>query len=391
MSAGKKEEGKKVEDRRKFFDHLFRLDLEGDEDDDDEVDPEMKRKTRLPQHEIQIERDGENQQTLGTKADRPVNIDEHHRRNTLPLEPRRDPGEVLQVGTLKRADTVPCVTGEVFSGSGGIEDVHGDALKSSLGNHSIPRSLQRSSAFHESIDKKELENNNINMPLKKKTTTKLQLVSESRQVFKGLTFHFVPNDAIGPRRRRIEKAQEYGATWSQKLDDSVTHIIVDATIVFKDVLRYLRVDAISQEIVLVNETYPAECIGYANLIDSSRSRFQVDGHEKMAKTTVPGPERAFGPEKEAVPEPTSHPQTPEVPESPMSDHSRSEAPQSPAVAGPSVGNGIRESTFTSNDTAERPKESGKEPVYIDDLSKIIRDVQKTGDIVSVALCSLEMF
>ena len=51
---------------------------------------------------------------------------------------------------------------------------------------------------------------------------------------------FFPNNDISPlRRMRIHRAQDYGASWAEKLDDTVTHIIVDKDLTYQDVLKHL--------------------------------------------------------------------------------------------------------------------------------------------------------
>lgn len=51
---------------------------------------------------------------------------------------------------------------------------------------------------------------------------------------------FVPNNEIaGPRRLRIKKAIEYGATWTRDWRQGTTHIIVDNDLTISDVLKVL--------------------------------------------------------------------------------------------------------------------------------------------------------
>ena len=45
------------------------------------------------------------------------------------------------------------------------------------------------------------------------------------------------NDIAKPRRLRIEKAVQYGATWLREWQDTVTHVVVDKELNFDDVLK----------------------------------------------------------------------------------------------------------------------------------------------------------
>jgi DNA polymerase IV len=53
----------------------------------------------------------------------------------------------------------------------------------------------------------------------------------------------VPNNAIAAaRKKRIEKAQEYGALWASEWSDTVTHVIVDQNLQLSDVKKAIRND-----------------------------------------------------------------------------------------------------------------------------------------------------
>jgi len=44
---------------------------------------------------------------------------------------------------------------------------------------------------------------------------------------------------------RITKALEYGATWQKEWNDSVTHAVVDKSMNYDQMLRFLKVKAMS--------------------------------------------------------------------------------------------------------------------------------------------------
>lgn len=62
----------------------------------------------------------------------------------------------------------------------------------------------------------------------------------------GLTIavFFPNNDVAPPRRFRIRKAMEWGATWIKEWKDSITHVIVDKELCYRDLLKFLKVDAL---------------------------------------------------------------------------------------------------------------------------------------------------
>lgn len=74
----------------------------------------------------------------------------------------------------------------------------------------------------------------------KKSTHSLPVAN---QIFSGFTFYFVPNnDVAAPRRKRIEKAIQYGAVWEKVWPGGVTHVVVDSNVIVQDVLRIMRLD-----------------------------------------------------------------------------------------------------------------------------------------------------
>lgn len=56
---------------------------------------------------------------------------------------------------------------------------------------------------------------------------------------------FFPNNDVAPSRGfRIRKAMEWGATWIKEWRGSITHVIVDKELCHKDLLNFLKVDAL---------------------------------------------------------------------------------------------------------------------------------------------------
>ncbi|KAJ6120079.1 DNA polymerase family X [Penicillium sp. IBT 18751x] len=115
-------------------------------------------------------------------------------------------------------------------------------------------------------------------PAKKRKTDNLKLLPENQQIFKGLSFYFLPNDDIAPSRRlRIQRAREYGAQWAREWTESITHIIVDKGLLYQDLLTHLRVEDLSAHIAVVNESYPSDCIRFKTVLSTLQVRFRVNG------------------------------------------------------------------------------------------------------------------
>ncbi|THZ24380.1 DNA polymerase beta-like protein [Aureobasidium pullulans] len=99
--------------------------------------------------------------------------------------------------------------------------------------------------------------------------------------------HFFPNSDTHPgRRQRIIKAIEYGASWQDKFNDTVTHIIVDRDYDFEQLLKYLKLKELPAGIIVVNENYTATCMDFYKLVDTSTIEFRVKGYEPPASSAT---------------------------------------------------------------------------------------------------------
>lgn len=98
---------------------------------------------------------------------------------------------------------------------------------------------------------------------KRKRVHSPKLIPDSQQIFKGLAFcmisqlltkalltkilclDFIPNNDVSPSRRfRINKAMERGALWVREWRPDVTHIIADKYLTYKDIVSFLKLNAI---------------------------------------------------------------------------------------------------------------------------------------------------
>jgi DNA polymerase IV len=112
---------------------------------------------------------------------------------------------------------------------------------------------------------------------KRKRESSLKLRPESEQIFKDLTFYYVPDDDIAPARRlRITKAREFGATWV-RAPRIATHIVVEKHIKFEDLEGVLKRTNKNVPPIVVNEEYPIDCIQFKALLQCNQKKYQLIG------------------------------------------------------------------------------------------------------------------
>ncbi|KAI9728643.1 MAG: hypothetical protein M1828_002749 [Chrysothrix sp. TS-e1954] len=254
--------------KREFFE-FFDFVHGGDGDGDSDENPEH---WRLPARETEPT-DGPHRGVCGKgllSVEEPLEQD--HSGNDCHLGAQQ---AVAETSTIKIPATVPAQKEAVKSIPPPRQvDDEGRARKSYPGDASRPYALSSSTTTG-----------------KRKRSDKETRVPERRQVFKDLTFFFVPNDEISPARTmRIRKAIEYGAEWARRWSDAVTHVVVDSGIPIKDVLRYLRMDKFPSHVVLVYERYPADCLTFGMLINPDQALYRVknaDNGVRDAKLAKP--------------------------------------------------------------------------------------------------------
>ncbi|MCJ1243772.1 hypothetical protein MMC30_000969 [Trapelia coarctata] len=121
---------------------------------------------------------------------------------------------------------------------------------------------------------------------KRKRGQSFELLPESQQIFRGKMFFFIPpNDIPLGRRLRIQRARERGAVWVKEWSHGIgiTHVMVDRYLTYRDVIKYLKVTALPVDIILVNETYQSDCIGYKYLLNPHQAQYQLDGQAVATK------------------------------------------------------------------------------------------------------------
>ncbi|KAK0667182.1 hypothetical protein QBC41DRAFT_279432 [Cercophora samala] len=111
---------------------------------------------------------------------------------------------------------------------------------------------------------------------KRKRSTSGKVIPESAQIFRGLSFFYIPNDDIAPARKlRIAKARDYGAEWVRSLH-SATHVIVDKHLSYSDIQKIPEF-GLASSVVVVNDEYPIDSISFRTLLNPDQSRYRVTG------------------------------------------------------------------------------------------------------------------
>ncbi len=112
---------------------------------------------------------------------------------------------------------------------------------------------------------------------KRKRSPPRKVIPEANQIFKGLSFYYIPNDDIAPARRlRINKAREYGAQWARELSDA-THVIVDRKLAWRDIEPTLSTVAKLDSLAIVTEEYPLDCLRFRQLCNPNQHRYKISG------------------------------------------------------------------------------------------------------------------
>ncbi|KXX81892.1 hypothetical protein MMYC01_202340 [Madurella mycetomatis] len=121
---------------------------------------------------------------------------------------------------------------------------------------------------------------------KRKRQSSAKTIPESSQIFRGLSFYYIPNNDVAPARKlRIAKAQEFGAQWVRSLDHA-SHVIVDQNLTYKDI-RDILSSAAAESLVVVNEEYPIDCMAFRALLNPNQNRYKVPGRPTQTQAGAP--------------------------------------------------------------------------------------------------------
>lgn len=111
---------------------------------------------------------------------------------------------------------------------------------------------------------------------KRDSVPSLKMAPESEQIFRGLSFYYIPDNDVAPIRKiRITRAREHGAQWIRTLHGA-THAIVDKNLAYKDIQSVLA-NAPHARPIIVNEDYPIDCITFRSVLNHDQQRYRVAG------------------------------------------------------------------------------------------------------------------
>ncbi|KAK8083074.1 hypothetical protein PG996_001855 [Apiospora saccharicola] len=120
------------------------------------------------------------------------------------------------------------------------------------------------------------ETPSFKMP-KRKEDAPIKMVPEADRCFANLVFFFFPNsDANGVRKKRIDKAREYGATWTRSLKDA-THVIVDKGLTYADLKPLFEGGVGVTKKYVVNADYLIDCWTHRTLVSHDQDKYEVPG------------------------------------------------------------------------------------------------------------------
>lgn len=140
-----------------------------------------------------------------------------------------------------------------------------------MARHTFSGAIPPASSMPQAIGKRKRESTVAPMPT-------------DQQIFAGLHFYFFPNNEKHPARHmRISKAIAFGATWQRDWTDHVTHVVLDKSMNYAMLLKFLKRTSLSDIVVVVNESWPSECIAYRALLDYKRPQFRVTGAPIVTK------------------------------------------------------------------------------------------------------------
>lgn len=167
---------------------------------------------------------------------------------------------------------------------------------SATSERSLAKQASRSIKNLSRTDRESTESPLANSKRRKKEDS-VKLRPDRELIFRGLRFHFVPDNDIAPARRiRIGKSREYGAAWERNVEDA-THLIVDKGIAYNDVEGLVKKQP---HVIVVSEEYPVECIQFKALLDAKQKRYLLPGQDAPPEAE-PAPDVVIPPSVEDLP------------------------------------------------------------------------------------------
>ncbi|KAH9218463.1 hypothetical protein DL95DRAFT_360649 [Leptodontidium sp. 2 PMI_412] len=129
---------------------------------------------------------------------------------------------------------------------------------------------------------------------KKKKGDGIKMVPEAERVLSGKVIFWVPdNDVVLIRKKRIERAREFGAVWVREWTPEITHVVVDNDLNYQHVMDFLspkiKSDKFPKHITLVNENYVVHCAQFKHLLDPKQKQYYVKGYQEPTGSPTTSP------------------------------------------------------------------------------------------------------
>lgn len=264
-----------LEDKVAFFQRLDAMQSEDGEDDAYDVEEEAHRErcrrfhtkpstsTRFESQAASIE---------GTKKTRAPSQGPSKFQDTDVDNDDDDDVQIIKV-TPRNTNITREAIAQVGDGAHGMdEDVVPDSTRA-IEKKSLPASLHQ--VLRNRITRQIIPTSDSPSPSvgKRKKEPKWKLVPEKQRIFKGLRFYYIPNDDVnGVRKHQINKAREYGAEWVRTLGEA-SHVIVDQNLTYKDIEPQLIAHPSSLTKIIVDASYPTDCVGYRTLLDPAQEKY----------------------------------------------------------------------------------------------------------------------
>ncbi|KAK7951966.1 DNA polymerase IV [Apiospora aurea] len=125
------------------------------------------------------------------------------------------------------------------------------------------------------------ETPSFKMPKRKKDAP-IKMVPGADRCFAGL-------DANGVRKKRIDKAREYGAIWTRSLKDA-THVIVDKGLTYADLEPLFEGDGDPSKKIVVNADFLIDSWTHRVLVPRNQDKYQVPGKPASQQDNADPPE-----------------------------------------------------------------------------------------------------
>ncbi|CZT50305.1 related to DNA-directed DNA polymerase lambda [Rhynchosporium secalis] len=224
--------------------------------------PQLKRRSSLLRHDISA-----STYDLTISEPTPENA------NVTPATPAADISTSKIKPVTERSASTPNIGSVVMNNSKGIAAMLGKRSRENLKEASNKKGAKAP-------------------PKGKAKKDTIKLAPEAQRCLKGKTIFWIPpNDVVPLRKRKIDRAREFGATWTKEAN--ITHVVVDNDLSYQDVMKFLsptiKSKNLPRHITLVNENYIGECATFKLLLDHGQTKYQVTGYQEVTESQTTSP------------------------------------------------------------------------------------------------------